>query len=103
MARSVKQKDPTTADLDSVRQQFEEFVDTTRSARAAAERCRDYRDGIQWTEEERATLKKRKQPCITDNKIQDKVDTLMGLEKQMRTDPQAHPDRPLQPMIVAKR
>ena len=88
-----KKDEPQFADADHelVVQQFEEFADGTITPRAAAEKCRDYRDGKQWTAEEREILKKRKQPCITDNKIQDKCDTLLGIEKQMRTDPKAFP------------
>ena len=94
MASSVKDVDFRDDDLQTARQQFEEYADSTVSARALAEKCRDYRDGKQWTPEERETLKKRKQPCITDNKIQDKCDTLLGIEKQMRTDPKAFPRNP---------
>lgn len=86
--------DPADSDHELVIQQFEEFADGTISARALWEKCRDYRDGNQYTEEERKALKARKQPCITDNKIQDKCDTLMGIEKQMRTDPKAFPRNP---------
>lgn len=94
MASSVKEKDFRDDDLETARQQFEEYADATISSRALAEKCRDYRDGNQWTDEERKTLRKRKQPCITDNKIQDKCDTLLGIEKQMRTDPKAFPRNP---------
>lgn len=80
--------------LTLVRQQFEEFADGTTDARGRAEKCRDYRDGKQWTDAELATLKKRKQPAITDNKIADKCDALLGIERQMRTDPKAFPRTP---------
>jgi hypothetical protein len=62
--------------------------------RQLARKCRDYKDGNQYTAAEREVLTKRKQPIITDNKVQDKVDTLMGLEKQHRTDPKAFPRTP---------
>lgn len=81
-------------DLTTARQQFEEYADATVNCRALAEKCRDYRDGEQWTAAEREVLKKRKQPCITDNKIGDKCDTLLGIERQMRTDPKAFPRNP---------
>lgn len=84
----------TDSDHEKVVAQFEEYTNATITIRALAERCRDYRDGNQWTDDERKTLKKRKQPCITDNKIQDKCDTLLGIEKQMRTDPKAYPRNP---------
>jgi hypothetical protein len=94
MASSVKDLSFQDSDLETARQQFEEYADGTINSRALAEKCRDYRDGKQWTSEEQETLKKRKQPCITDNKIQDKCDTLLGIEKQMRTDPKAFPRNP---------
>ena len=77
-------------------QQFEEFADSvsTTGAQDLWQKCRNYRDGKQYTDEEIAVLKKRKQPIITDNKIQDKCDTLLGMEKQMRTDPKAYPRNP---------
>lgn len=92
MEDSVELKEDETLTL--VKGQFEEYLDATLSARREAEKCRDYRDGKQWTDEEIQTLKRRKQPCITDNKIQDKCDTLLGIEKQMRTDPMAYPRNP---------
>lgn len=75
-------------------QQFEEFADSTIDTRRLQEKCRQYRDGDQWTADERRVLAKRKQPCITDNKIGDKCDTVLGIEKQMRTDPKAYPRNP---------
>lgn len=75
-------------------QQFEEFADNTIEARRLQDKCRSYRDGDQWTEDERKTLRNRKQPCITDNKIEDKCDTLLGIEKQQRVDPKAFPRNP---------
>jgi hypothetical protein len=81
-------------ELRELRLQFEEFADATITPRKNAETARDYRDGNQWTATERETLTKRKQPCITDNKIQDKCDALLGMEKQLRTDPKAYPRTP---------
>jgi hypothetical protein len=81
-------------ELRELRLQFEEFADATVSTRKAGEKARDYRDGNQWTDDEREVLRKRKQPCITDNKIQDKCDALLGMEKQLRTDPKAYPRTP---------
>jgi hypothetical protein len=95
MARSVKTETEFQGDdLETARVQFEEYADGTVTPRTLAEKCRDYRDGNQWTEEEKIVLRKRKQPIITDNKIQDKCDTLLGIEKQMRTDPKAFPRTP---------
>ncbi|WP_025899057.1 hypothetical protein [Sneathiella glossodoripedis] len=68
--------------------------ESTTGARKQAERDRDYYDNIQWTAEEQAELKKRKQPIITINRIKRKIDFLTGIEKQQRTDPKAYPRTP---------
>lgn len=81
-------------ELALVKGHFEEWFQATTSPRAVSERCRDYKDGYQWTPEERDVLTKRKQPVLTDNKIADKCDTLLGIERQMRTDPKAFPRTP---------
>ncbi len=81
-------------DLRMLRQQFEEYVEGSKDARALAEKCRDYFDGNQISATELKALKKRKQPPIVDNKIRDKCETLLGIEKQQRTDPKAYPRTP---------
>lgn len=73
---------------------FEESEEATREARKLSERDRDYYDGKQWTAEEESALKKRKQPVVTYNRIQRKVDFLSGLERQQRKDPKAFPRNP---------
>lgn len=81
-------------DLELFIRQFDESVDNSQSARAASELWRDYYDGNQWTAEETQTLRKRKQPVITDNRIKDKIDYYVGMELQTRTDPKAYPRNP---------
>lgn len=73
---------------------YESAEQSTADSRAEAERDRDYRNGIQWTEEEISTLKKRKQPIITIDRIGPKVDFLLGMESGNRTDPRAYPRTP---------
>ena len=51
----------------------EQYLDATEDARRRSERARDYKDGYQWTEQERRILKNRNQPCITNNRIKPKV------------------------------
>jgi hypothetical protein len=80
--------------LPKLRTQFEDAADSTVQYRADAEQWRDYYDGKQWTTNERETLKKRGQPCITDNRVGDKVQYLLGLERKTRTDPKAYPRNP---------
>lgn len=69
----------------------EAFEDATQDSRLEAEKCRDYYDGKQWTDEEVAELQKRKQAAIVINRIKPKVDFLIGMERENRTDPKAFP------------
>lgn len=69
-------------------------ADATEVARNASERARDYYDGHQWTDDEIAELQRRKQPVITANRIQRKIDAMVGLEQRGRTDPRAMPQNP---------
>lgn len=73
----------------------QEATDASQEMRELAEKCRDYYDGYQtWTEEELKKLQKRQQPAITVNRIKPKVDTLLGIERQMRTVPKGLPRNP---------
>jgi hypothetical protein len=71
-----------------------EYLDTMEEARDRAALSRDYYDGKQWTREEIATLKQRGQPPIVFNRIKRKVDSILGVERNRRTDPKAYPRTP---------
>jgi hypothetical protein len=76
---------------------FEESEDLTTRARELSERDRRYHDNwddSQWTEAEKAKLKRRGQPIITSNHIKRKVATMCGVEQRMRSDPKAFPRTP---------
>lgn len=75
-------------------QYYEAAEQATVDSRAEAETWRDYRNGDQWTEAEANTLKKRKQPIVTIDRIGPKIDFLMGMEAQQRSDPKAYPRTP---------
>ncbi|MDB4726109.1 hypothetical protein OAF54_01640, partial [bacterium] len=80
--------------LETLVEYFEDSADSTVSAREKSEQCRDYYDGIQLTEAEVSELTRRKQPPVVFNRIQPKVDFLLGTERKMRTDPKAFPRTP---------
>jgi hypothetical protein len=63
---------------------FRDAEEATERARDKAARDLDYYDGKQWTEEEVKELKRRGQPAITLNKIRDRVDYYLGLERPQR-------------------
>jgi hypothetical protein len=73
---------------------FDEAEELSLSARNMAEKCRDYYDHRQYTADEIATLRRRKQPVITRNRVKPKVDFLKGIEVSSRTEPEATPREP---------
>lgn len=87
-------QDDTEWDVQAFLRDFRDAFDDTQVEREIGQRCRDYYDGWQLTEEELATLRKRKQPPVVFNRIGPKIDTLIGWEKKLRTDPKAYPRVP---------
>lgn len=81
-------------DLATLVQWYEAAEQATADSRSEAERDRDYRNGVQWTSAEVATLQKRKQPIVTIDRIGPKVDFLIGMEAGQRNDPKAYPRTP---------
>lgn len=73
---------------------YDDSVDATMEARRLSERDRDYYDNKQLTDAEVKALNDRGQPPVVINRIKAKVDTLLGLEAQTRTDPKAFPRTP---------
>lgn len=86
--------DPDRDILAALVQDFEAAESSTSDSRTERERERDYVNGYQWTDDEIATLEKRGQPVVTNNRIGPKVRTLKGLETQQRTLPRAFPRTP---------
>ncbi len=80
--------------LETLVQYFEDSADASIDARTTSEKCRDYYDGIQLTAAEVSEYKRRKQPPTVFNRIQPKIDFLIGMEQQTRTDPKAYPRTP---------
>lgn len=73
---------------------FEDSEEATDYSRQQSERCRDYYDGKQLTAAEKAVLAQRGQPDIVINRIQSKVNYLLGYEATLRTDPKGRPRTP---------
>lgn len=77
--------------VEQLKKQFGEFEDTTAESRALSEKCRDYRDLKCYTGDQLAELQRRKQAPLVVPKIAEKVDFLVGMELQQRSDPRALP------------
>jgi hypothetical protein len=82
------------AELKTLIRYVEDYLDMTEEARRLSERDRDYYDGYQLTSEEIAVLTARKQPPVVFNRIKPKVDSLLGFERSMRSDPRAYARTP---------
>ena len=80
--------------LKTVTGYYEDYEKNTIQSRELAERDRDYKDNKQWSDKEVKIIEKRKQPVVTINRIKPKVDFLIGMEQQSRTDPKAFPRTP---------
>src|SRR3990167_1408762 len=91
MARHESEEKQKEDMLAKMRQQVEDFLHQTVDARAASEKCRDYKDGKQWTDAEKATLLKRRQAPIVINRVKPKVEGLLGLVSIRLSDPVAYP------------
>jgi len=81
--------------LETKIQWYESSAEMTLNARKLSERDRDYYDHKQWTEKERSDLAKRGQAAITINRVQPKIDFLIGLEQMRRRGPKAFPRTPI--------
>ena len=73
---------------------FDDFVEVTQVERLRAEQRRDYRDLKQWSENEVANLEARGQAAVVFDQYSKKVDAIIGLEVQGRSDPKAYPVLP---------
>ena len=80
--------------LERVKRMFTEFRDATDDARRESEIDLDYYNNHQWTDAEKAELRRRNQPIITVNRIQPMVDAIAGIEERAETQPKAWPRTP---------
>lgn len=80
--------------IDQLKRMAANAVDLTVEAREWSEQARDYYDSHQLTAAEQATLNKRKQPIVISNRIQRKIDAMIGIEQKGRVDPRAYPRNP---------
>ena len=77
------------SDIAFLRKQYQEFVAAKGSEGDEMLLSRHYYHGDQWTKEEIATLRARKQPVVTSNRIVRKIDAVVGLIERLRQDPKA--------------
>jgi len=80
--------------LEQLKTWFKDAEDSSFSSRAMSERDRDYLDGNQLSAEEISELNRRGQPVVVMNQIRRKINLMLGLELQRRTDPKGFAVQP---------
>lgn len=81
-------------DLGKLKKSYEEYLGNKRNEIDEQKDARRYYHGAQWTDAQIKTLKKRKQPIATVNRIGRKIDGVVGLLERLRQDPKAFPRNP---------
>ncbi len=80
--------------LPALRRQYTDYV-TVKTAEVDEQRTAwRYYHSAQWTEEQLRTLRDRRQPPITFDRLSRKIDGLVGVVQRFRTDPRAFPRTP---------
>jgi len=81
-------------DIARLRRQYYDYLGAKDAEIKESRESRHYYHGDQWTSAEIETLKKRKQPVVTSNRIVRKIDAIVGLTERLRQDPKAYPRTP---------
>ncbi|RDD69222.1 portal protein [Paracoccus versutus] len=81
-------------ELAALKTMVQRASDLTEPDRNLSERDRDYYSGHQLTAAQKAEYAKRRTPLIVNNRIQRKIDAMVGIEQNGRTDPRAFPRAP---------
>jgi hypothetical protein len=77
-----------------LRRQYLDFTGTKSNEIEEQRQARHYYHGDQFTAAELKTLRKRRQPPVTANRIGRKIDGIVGLVERMRQDPKAYSRTP---------
>ena len=77
--------------IEYFKRQVDEYLDATDRGRKLSEKCKDFYDGYQNSEEELAVYKQRNQVPVVINRIKPKVEGLRGLLEMRKTDIKAFP------------
>src|SRR5690554_3039940 len=79
---------------EKLHKQFLDWANVKRDETNEQREARRYYHGDHYTEGQRKTLNKRKQPIVTYNRIGKKIDGIVGLLERLRQDAKAYPRTP---------
>lgn len=96
MAQNNTDERDTTNDVPvtKLRRQYLDYLTIKQSEIEEQRIARHYTHGDQWSKQEIAVLKARRQPVVTYNRIGRKIDGIVGLVERLRQDPKAYPRTP---------
>jgi hypothetical protein len=80
--------------ITKLRRQYRDWSSSKREEIEEQRLSRQYYHGQQWSSDEIAILKKRKQPIIIFNRVNRKIDGVVGTLKKLWQDPKAYPRTP---------
>jgi len=80
--------------VDKLKRQYYDFLGAKTSEIEESRQARHYFHGDQWTEQEIAVLQRRKQPVVTSNRIERKINAVVGIIEKLRQDPKAYARTP---------
>jgi len=75
--------------VDKLKKQYYDYLGAKSAEIEEARQSRHYYHGDQWTEAEIAVLQRRKQPVVTSNRIERKINAVVGIVEKLRQDPKA--------------
>jgi hypothetical protein len=81
-------------DVTRLKRQYQDFAAIKDAEAREMLQSRHYYHSDQWTKEEIAILRARKQPPVTSNRIVRKIDAIVGLVERLRQDPKAYARTP---------
>ena len=80
--------------VDKLKKMYYDYLGTKTAEIEEAREARHYYHGDQWTEAEIAVLQRRKQPVVTSNRIERKINAVVGIVEKLRQDPKAYARTP---------
>src|SRR5215510_3408159 len=80
--------------ISRLRQQYMDYLSTKVLEYEEQKVARHYYHGSQWTPEEIRILRTRRQPIVTFNRTNRKIDSIVALVQRLRQDPKAFPRNP---------
>src|SRR4051812_20076539 len=70
--------------VDKLKKQYYDYLGAKTAEIEEARQSRHYYHGDQWTEAEIAVLQRRKQPVVTSNRIERKINAVVGIVEKLR-------------------